>query len=62
MRKNGDLVVSYLTLRQMVGAIGLLMPFLVRLGGYIFEHITTTDSISAYYYTGMRDIFAQRSL
>ncbi len=57
MRKNSDLVVSYLTLRQMIGAIGLLMPILVRLGGYFFEHIATTDSISAYYYTGMRDVF-----
>ena len=57
VRKNSDLVVSFLTLRQMIGAIGLLMPFLVRLGGHVFEHISTTDSISAYYYTGMRDVF-----
>ena len=41
----------------MIGAIGLLMPILVRLGGYFFEGIATTDSISAYYYTGMRDVF-----
>jgi hypothetical protein len=52
-----ELVVSYLTLRQMIGWIGLLMPVTVRLGGFIFEGIHTTDSISAYYYTGMRDVF-----
>lgn len=44
-------------LRQMIGWLGLLMPFGVRIGAYIFEGIHTTDSISAYYYTGMRDIF-----
>jgi hypothetical protein len=50
-------VVSYLTLRQMIGWVGLLMPFAVRIGARYFEHIFTTDSISAYYYTGQRDVF-----
>lgn len=57
MRKNGELVVSYLTLRQAIGAVGLLMPFVVKIGGWWFENVTTTGSISAYYYTGMRDVF-----
>jgi hypothetical protein len=52
-----EYVVSYLTLRQMIGWIGLLMPFAVRIGAGVFEHIYTTDSISAYYYTGQRDVF-----
>ncbi len=55
--QNKEFVVSYLTLRQMIGWIGLLMPITVRLGALIFEGIRTTDSISAYYYTGMRDVF-----
>jgi hypothetical protein len=55
--QESELVVSYLTLRQMIGWIGLLMPIGVRLGAYLFEGIRTTDSISAYYYTGMRDVF-----
>jgi hypothetical protein len=55
--QNNEFVVSYLTLRQMIGWIGLLMPFAVRLGALIFEGIHSTDSISAYYYTGMRDVF-----
>jgi hypothetical protein len=52
-----EYVVSYLTLRQMIGWVGLLMPFAVRIGAGLFEHIYTTDSISAYYYTGQRDVF-----
>jgi hypothetical protein len=54
---NEELVVSYLTLRQMIGWIGLLMPIAVRLGALVFEGIHSTNSISAYYYTGMRDVF-----
>lgn len=54
---DSTLVVSYLTLRQMIGWIGMLMPLAVRLGAYLFQGIYSTDSISAYYYTGMRDVF-----
>ena len=56
-RKDPDLVVSYLGLRQAIGWTGLLMPIAVRVGAYLFEGIATTGSISAYYYTGMRDVF-----
>ena len=55
--QNEAFVISYLTLRQMIGWVGLLMPISVRLGALIFEGIGSTDSISAYYYTGMRDVF-----
>ena len=55
--KDPDLVVSYLGLRQTIGWTGLLMPVAVRIGAYLFEGIATTGSISAYYYTGMRDVF-----
>jgi hypothetical protein len=48
---------SYMTLRQAIGWLGLFMPLSVRLGGWIFEGIFSTDSISAYYYTDMRDFF-----
>lgn len=57
MRKNSDLVVSFMTLRQMIGVIGLVMPLFVRFGAWVFEDIASTGSISAYYYTGMRDVF-----
>ena len=54
---QNEFVVSYLTLRQMIGWAGLLLPIAVRLGAYLFEGIASTDSVSAYYYTGMRDVF-----
>jgi hypothetical protein len=55
--QDKEFVVSYLTLRKAIGIAGLLMPFIVRAGAYVFESIRSTDSISAYYYTGMRDVF-----
>ena len=55
--QDSSLMVSYMTLRQMIGWIGFFMPIAVRLGGLVLEGIRTTDSISAYYYTGMRDCF-----
>lgn len=54
---DGALVVPYLTLRQAIGWAGLLMPAAVRLGAYAFQGVASTESISAYYYTGMRDVF-----
>ena len=54
---KNELIVSYLTLRQMIGWIGLLMPFVVRIGASALEGIYSNGSISAYYYTGMRDVF-----
>lgn len=55
---DNELIVSYLTLRKAVGYLGLLMPILVRAGAYYFEQIPSNTSISAYYYTSMRDVFA----
>lgn len=54
---ENDYIVSYLALRNTIGWAGLLMPLAVRGGGLLLEGIRTTDSISAYYYTSMRDIF-----
>jgi len=54
---DAELIVSYLTLRKAVGIIGLLMPIIVRIGAYYFEKIPSNTSISAYYYTSMRDVF-----
>lgn len=52
-----EFIVSYKTLRKAVGYIGLLMPIIVRLGARYFEQIPSNTSISAYYYTSMRDVF-----
>ncbi len=49
---------SYMTLRKAVGWIGLLLPFVLMLGGYfIFKGKFVESSISYYYHTGMRDVF-----
>jgi hypothetical protein len=50
-------IISYLTLRQAIGWMGLLMPLIVRFGASLLDGIHTNDSISAYYYTCMRDVF-----
>lgn len=55
--EKSEVVLTYLRLRQMIGWIGLLMPFTVRIIAYLVQHIASTESISAYYYTGTRDIF-----
>ena len=54
---DDELIISYLTLRKAVGVLGLLMPIIVRVGARYFEQIPSNTSISAYYYTGMRDVF-----
>ena len=50
-------------LRQAVGWIGLTLPFLLAGGGFGFQriahepHLHIESSISAYYYTGMGNVF-----
>ncbi|MGC5804907.1 hypothetical protein, partial [Ralstonia pseudosolanacearum] len=51
------LLISDHALQQTVGWIALLMPVTVRLLALMFDHIWTTNSISAYYYTSLRDVF-----
>lgn len=49
---------SYLALRKSIGFIGMLLPFVLMLGvTIIFKEDALQDSISHYYYTGMRDVF-----
>lgn len=54
---DNEFVISYLKLRKSIGWLGLLMPIIVRWGAKLFENIPSHDSISAYYYTSMRDVF-----
>jgi len=48
---NDSLVISYLTLRRLVGVLGIAISPVLIIGAGL-EH-----SISAYYHTGMRDVF-----
>lgn len=48
---------SYMSLRMAIGWLGFLMPIAVRVGAYAFQGIWSPATISAYYYTGMREVF-----
>ena len=53
-----SLVLSYLGLRKAVGIIGTALPFVLAIGNLLFlEHLGIQTSISAYYYTHMRNVF-----
>jgi hypothetical protein len=54
---ENEFIISYFTLRKAIGWLGLLMPIIVRWGAKLLEKIPSHDSISAYYYTSMRDVF-----
>ncbi len=55
-KKNKSLIVSYLTLRKLIGILGMLLPFACLFGGSLFQNRPVLDSISAYYHSNMRDI------
>lgn len=51
------LVVSYLSVRRAIGAIGLLLPIILGPVGWIAFGIEIQDNISSYYHTVLRDVF-----
>jgi len=51
------LVRSYLFLRKGVGILGVALPFVLIIGKIILESPGISGSISAYYYSVMRDVF-----
>jgi hypothetical protein len=55
--EEGTLVLSYLGLRKAVGIIGIALPFVLLLGKIWLDGGGIQDSISAYYYTTMRNYF-----
>jgi hypothetical protein len=54
--KNERFIISYLTLRKLIGILGMLLPFACLFGGSLLRHAPVLDSISAYYHSNMRDI------
>lgn len=54
---NDAFVISYLGLRKAIGIIGTLLPFVLAFGKILLESPGIQPSISAYYYTLMRDVF-----
>jgi hypothetical protein len=55
---NQGLVISYLTLRKMVGILGMTLPFVLFFGYFLFEiDCTFPPSISHFYYTHLGNVF-----
>ncbi len=52
-----NLIISYLTLRKLIGFLGAGLPFVLGLGALLFFQTNIQSSMSAYYYTGMRNVF-----
>lgn len=51
-------IISYLTLRTLIGSFGILLPIVLAVGGFISTgSFTLESSISSYYDTPMRDVF-----
>jgi hypothetical protein len=55
--RNSDYMISYMAFRKLVGWVAIALPIVVWVGAYVRETIPMQDSISAYYYTSMRDLF-----
>jgi hypothetical protein len=54
---SDSLLISYLSLRKAVGIIGVSLPIALVLGNWwIFHSNVIEDSISYYYYSGMRGV------
>lgn len=51
-----SLVISYLTLRKLIGILGISLPFILYLGAEAIFGRSLRPSVSAYYFTGMRDV------
>lgn len=56
-KRNRSIIISYLTLRKLIGILGILLPFICVLGGFLFANLPVGSSISSYYHTNMRDFF-----
>lgn len=57
MSRNQRLIISYLTMRRLIGILGIALPVIIVSGGFIQNGFVIQGSISGYYYTNMRDFF-----
>jgi hypothetical protein len=53
--KNEHLIVSFITLRRLIGLLGMALPLVCVAGGALFAGTPPQRSISFYYHTNMRD-------
>src|SRR3954447_13327075 len=52
-----SIVLSYLSVRRAIGAIGLLLPIVLGPVGWLVFGIEIQDNMSSYYHTALRDVF-----
>ena len=57
LKSKNALVISYLTLRKIIGLLGISFPFVLSLGAVIFFQTGLQSSVSKYYHTGMGAVF-----
>jgi len=57
MNQDRYFIISFLTMRRLIGILGISLPIIVVLGGFLQSGFIVQGSISGYYYTNMRDFF-----
>ena len=57
MGDENRLIITYLTLRKLIGILGIALPLILFFGALLIFQTGIQSSISSYYYTGMRDLF-----
>ncbi len=57
LKSDASLIISYMTLRKIIGLLGITLPFILSLGAVAIFRTGIQSSISSYYHTGMRDVF-----
>ncbi len=55
--RERSIINSYLAMRRIIGMLGISFPVVLVLGGLVQDEPSIQASISAYYYTNMRDFF-----
>jgi len=55
-KSRNTLVLSFLSLRRVLGVLGMGLPFLLYLGGLAIYGVPLLSSVSAYYHSPARDI------
>lgn len=56
-QRNRSILISYKTLRRLIGILGMALPLALIAGGFLQPGGGIQGSISAYYHTNMRDLF-----
>ena len=54
-KKNEGIILSYRSLRRLIGIFGIGLPLINIIGGVLFANIGILPSVSMYYHSNMRD-------